>query len=152
MREMNDQLAAHELVVGSFYNRYGGSGICKAAIGRLEYLQESYPQFAEMDEALYHLMVAYSRCGDFDGAEESLADLRRRYPDSEFLGDARDFEENKMPDLRAWWDRENARKAVIEALRASATATKDTAVTSDDAAGDDGDGDGDEEDSGEELR
>ena len=154
MREMNDQLAAHELVVGSFYNRYGGKGICKAAIGRLEYLQESYPQFAQMDEALYNLVVAYSRCGEFDQAEESLADLRRRYPDSELLNDARKFEESEMPDLREWWAKEAARKAAIEAIRASATATKDTAVTSGDAAGDaEGDGaDAGEENSGGDLR
>ncbi|MDA8016166.1 MAG: outer membrane protein assembly factor BamD [Thermoanaerobaculia bacterium] len=129
MREMNDQLAAHELVVGSFYNRYGGTGICKAAIARLEYLQNNYPQFAEMDQALYNLVVAYSRCGDFEKAEESLADLRRRYPDSEFLGEAKSWEENKIPDLRRLWEEEEARRAALEALRAArtGTATKDTA-------------------------
>lgn len=132
MREMNDQLAAHELVVGSFYIRYGGKGICQASIGRLEYLQESYPQFAQMDEALYHLVVAYSRCGKFDEAEESLADLRRRYPDSEFLDEARDFEDNKMQQLRELWAEDAARKAAIEALRTATTATKDTAVETSD--------------------
>lgn len=135
MREMNDQLAAHELVVGSFYNRYGGTGICKAAIERLEYLGESYPQFAQMDEALFNLVIAYSRCGEFDQAEETLADLRRRYPDSEFLGDAQDWESNKMPDLREWWEKEDARQAAVKALRAAktGTVTKDAA---DESAGD----------------
>ena len=146
MREMNDQLAAHELVVGSFYNRYGGTGICQAAIGRLDYLQESYPQFAEMDAALYNLVVAYSRCGQFDNAEETLADLRRRYPDSEFLDDAKDWEENKMQDLREWWERENARQAAIKALRAAktGTATKNSAADSaiDSADADDASGEG----------
>lgn len=142
MREMNDQLAEHELVVGSFYNRYGGSGICAAAIGRLEYLQESYPQFTKMDEALYNLVIAYSRCGNFDEAEESLADLRRRYPDSEFLEDARDWEENQIPDLRKQIAEQEAKKAAFEALR---QAKKDAA----EAKSEDGEGDEASDDTGE---
>jgi len=136
MREMNDQLAEHELVVGTFYNRYGGTGICTAAIHRLEYLRDTYPQFGKMDEALYNLLVAYSRCGKFDKAEESLADLRRRYPDSEFLGDAGTWEEKEIPDLRDWWAQEEARNIAREALRAAKFSTSKKAV----------DGEADEED------
>lgn len=88
MRELTDQLAAHELVVGSFYNRYAGVGICDAAINRLEPLQEDYPQFSRMDEALIELARAYRSCKRPDDAVATLRDLRRRYPDSEFLGAA----------------------------------------------------------------
>jgi outer membrane protein assembly factor BamD len=145
MREMNDQLAEHELVVGTFYNRYGGTGICTAAIHRLEYLRDTYPQFGSMDEALYNLLVAYSRCGKFEKAEESVADLRRRYPDSEFLGEAAKWEEKEVPDLREWWAKEEARKIAMEALRASrfSTTKKDAAVDEDADGGDADIGDGD---------
>ena len=88
MRELTDQLAAHELVVGSFYNRYAGVGICDAAINRLEPLQDDYPQFSRMDEALIELARAYRSCKRPDEAVAALRDLRRRYPDSEFLDDA----------------------------------------------------------------
>lgn len=88
MRELNDQLAAHELVVATFYNRYAGVGICVAAINRLEPLREEYPQFSRMDEALIELAKAYRSCRRPDDAVDTLRDLRRRYPDSTLLGQA----------------------------------------------------------------
>ena len=92
LRELTDQLAAHELVVGKFYNRYGGTGICPAAISRLEYLQENYPTYAGMDEVLIELAMAYEKCNRAADATESLADLRRRFPESEYLADAEKLE------------------------------------------------------------
>lgn len=88
MRELTDQLAAHEMVVGKFYNRYGGVGICPAAIARFEYLQENYPAYAGMDEVLLELAEAYEKCNRPGDAAESLADLRRRFPESEYLDEA----------------------------------------------------------------
>ncbi|MEM6793270.1 MAG: outer membrane protein assembly factor BamD [Acidobacteriota bacterium] len=88
IRELTDQLAAHELIVAIFYNRYGGTGICDAAIARLEGVQADFPQFSRMDEALYQLVKAYGSCNQLDNATATLADLKRRFPDSEFLEDA----------------------------------------------------------------
>ncbi|MCG8459557.1 MAG: outer membrane protein assembly factor BamD [Holophagales bacterium] len=93
MRELTNQLAAHELVVAVFYNRYGGVGICDAAINRLEYLRERYPDFDNMDGALLQLAIGYHRCGRPAEALEALQDLRRRFPDSEFLDDASEWQE-----------------------------------------------------------
>lgn len=119
MRDMLDRLAEHELVIGVFYNRYAGRGICRAAIGRLEYLREEYPEFRRMDEALYHLLVAYTRCEQPTKAEEALATLRRRYPDSEFLEDAAEWEEDELKELSAVKAAEEAvRKAVEERQKA----------------------------------
>ena len=92
LRELSDQLAAHELIVGKFYNRYGGIGICPAAIARLEYLQENYPKYMGMDEVLVEIALAYQRCNQPDRAAESLQDLRRRFPESPFLEDAEKME------------------------------------------------------------
>ena len=54
--KMNGQLAAHELVVGSFYNRYGGTGHLQSgdrpfgvSARELSTIRRS------MDEALYNL-------------------------------------------------------------------------------------------------
>ena len=92
MRELTDQLAAHELVVGKFYNRYGGVGICPAAIARFEYLQENYPAYSGMDEVLLEIAEAYEKCNRSGEAAESLADLRRRFPESEYLDEAEELE------------------------------------------------------------
>lgn len=92
MRSLTDQLAAHELVVGKFYNRYGGVGICPAAIARLEYLQENYPQYANMDEVLIEIATAYDRCNLPAKSAEALQDLRRRFPESKYLGEATKLE------------------------------------------------------------
>ncbi|MEM9554954.1 MAG: outer membrane protein assembly factor BamD [Acidobacteriota bacterium] len=92
IRELTDQLAAHELVIGTFYTRFGKRGICQGAVSRLEHLRDTYPQFSRMDEGLYQLAVAYSMCRRPVEALESLATLRRRYPDSERLEDALDLE------------------------------------------------------------
>ncbi|MEM1181300.1 MAG: outer membrane protein assembly factor BamD [Acidobacteriota bacterium] len=88
IRELTDQLAAHELVVAVFYNRYGGRGICDAAIARLEGLQAEFPQFNRMDEALHQMVIAYGKCGKLEEATTALADLKRRFPDSEMISDA----------------------------------------------------------------
>ena len=88
IRELTDQLAAHELVVAVFYNRYGGHGICDAAIARLEGLKVEFPQFNRMDEALHQMVIAYGKCGQLEKATSTLADLKRRFPDSELIADA----------------------------------------------------------------
>ena len=89
---INDRLAAHELVIGSFYVRYGRSGICSATIRRLEFLKEEYPSFTRMDEVHYYLGVAYQRCRREDDYAREFESLRRDYPDSPFVAKAEKFE------------------------------------------------------------
>lgn len=114
MRELTDQLAGHELVVGKFYNRYGGVGICPAAIARFEYLQENYPQFAAMDEVLVELALAYERCLRPGDAAETIEDLRRRFPESEYLAEAAKIEE-KAAQTRLSQIEKAAERAIAEA-------------------------------------
>ena len=114
MRELTDQLAGHELVVGKFYNRYGGVGICPAAIARFEYLQENYPQFAGMDEVLVELALAYERCLRPGDAAEAIEDLRRRFPESEYLAEAAKIEE-KAAAARLSQIEKAAEQAIAEA-------------------------------------
>lgn len=132
MRELTDQLAAHELVVGKFYNRYGGVGICPAAIARLEYLQENYPAYAGMDEVLLELADAYEKCARPADAAESLADLRRRFPESEYLDDAEKLE---------------ASAAKTRLKRAEALAAQAGKIADEASAGEPEDGDASEADS-----
>lgn len=87
-----DLLAAHELAIGSFYLRYGKGALCIAAINRLEFLEEEYPTFSQMDAALFHLGKAYQRCKREDDARAAFDELRERYPESEYLGEAAKLE------------------------------------------------------------
>lgn len=126
MRELTDQLAAHELVVGKFYNRYGGVGICPAAIARFEHLQEHYPQYAAMDEVLYELAVAYEKCLRGGEAAETLTDLRRRFPESQYLDKAADLEK-KAAETRLAQLEKAAEKAIQEAQEKSEAEAGDEA-------------------------
>jgi outer membrane protein assembly factor BamD len=88
IRDLTNRLAAHELAIGDFYNRYAKGGICQAAIARLETVQRDYPDFREMDTVLYNLGMAYYRCEQTADGDAAFEDLKRRYPDSEWLGEA----------------------------------------------------------------
>ncbi len=134
MRELTDQLAGHELVVGKFYNRYGGVGICPAAIARFEYLQENYPQFAGMDEVLVELATAYDRCLRPGDAAEAIEDLRRRFPESEYLAEAAKIEK-KAAETRLAQMEKAAERAIAEAAKAP-----ENSESTDDAVEDAADG------------
>lgn len=92
MRMIIDRLAAHELVIGSFYSTFYGRGICQATIGRLENLSEDYPSFSQMDAVHYYLGMAYARCRRQEDAERTFATLRRDYPDSDYVPKVEKFE------------------------------------------------------------
>ena len=85
IQRVTDLLAEHELVVGSFYLRYGRGVLCNATIGRLEYLQEEYPTFSKMDEALCYLGLGYERCNRPEDADRTFLELRQKYPDSKMI-------------------------------------------------------------------
>ena len=92
MQEVIDRLAAHELVIGSFYTTYYGRGICAATIQRLKDLHTEYPTFSEMDAVHFHLGVAYRRCRQPEDADREFETLRRDYPDSGFVAKMENFE------------------------------------------------------------
>ncbi len=89
---LNSRLAAHELVIGDFYAKFYGQGICQATIQRLEDLPERYPNFEELDAVHYNLGVAYRRCRQQDDADRAFETLRRDFPDSPYVGKIEKFE------------------------------------------------------------
>ncbi|MEM7582573.1 MAG: outer membrane protein assembly factor BamD [Acidobacteriota bacterium] len=95
-----DRLAAHELIVGSFYTDFYGEGICQATIQRLENLGEEYPTFSRMDEVHYNLVIAYRRCRRPDDAQRERDALLRDYPDSPFIAKVEKFEKKFAKELR----------------------------------------------------
>ncbi len=89
---VTDRLAAHELVIGDFYSRFYGKGICQATIGRLKNLPDQYPSFSQMDAVHYLLGEAYRRCRQQDDADREFETLRRDYPDSQYVDKMEKFE------------------------------------------------------------
>jgi outer membrane protein assembly factor BamD len=80
---VRNQLAASEVMVGSFYVRYR---LCRAAINRLEPVPEAYPSFSDRERLLFFLCRAYLQCRQIDQASDVLAEMTRDFPDSKYLG------------------------------------------------------------------
>ncbi|MCP3959214.1 MAG: outer membrane protein assembly factor BamD [bacterium] len=89
---ITDRLAAHELVIGSFYSSFYGKGICQATIQRLEDLEQDYPAFSQMDAVHYYLGSAFRRCRRPEDADREFEKLRIDYPDSPFVAKMEKFE------------------------------------------------------------
>ncbi len=77
-----ENLAAHELYVGTFYLR---TKRFTSAVGRLTGIPGSYPDFARLDETYYRLGVAQLRAGSREEAVASFNTLFRRWPESTFI-------------------------------------------------------------------
>ena len=75
-------MAAHEFVIGDFYLSFLN---CPAAITRLEYLQEEFPSYQEMEKVYFALGMSYEMCNRPEDADVAFDDLQRRYPESEYL-------------------------------------------------------------------
>ncbi|HEX9732483.1 MAG TPA: outer membrane protein assembly factor BamD [Thermoanaerobaculia bacterium] len=104
--DVTDRLAAHEMVVARFYRRFR---VCAATIHRLEYLQEEYPSFSEMDHALFTVGLAYESCNRSEDAEAAYERLRQRYPGSPYLANL-DKERSKIAKQRDKRLKQAARK------------------------------------------
>jgi len=80
--EITDRMAAHELVIGDFYLSFLN---CPASIARLEYLQQEFPSYTEMERVYYTLGMSYELCNRKEDADKTFDELQRRYPESEYL-------------------------------------------------------------------
>jgi outer membrane protein assembly factor BamD len=79
IERLRQTLAAHELMVGYFYLRYGNFN---GATSRLEGLLEDYPDFAETDRALYYLGMTYRKSDREEESREAFRRLTEEYPES----------------------------------------------------------------------
>ncbi|HUP64070.1 MAG TPA: outer membrane protein assembly factor BamD [Thermoanaerobaculia bacterium] len=94
LQEALDRLATHDHLVARFYLRRGNA---LAALGRLNYLVETYPNFVDRDEVFYDLGRTLEKLGRQAEARLYYERVIAEYPDSEWAGDARD----KLEDLSA---------------------------------------------------
>lgn len=84
IKRVKDNLAEHEFQVGRFYLRYGSPG---SAVKRFEYLMKTFPDYKEMDKAIFHLGLAYVQAQIYSVATEQFDRLRKEFPDSRYLND-----------------------------------------------------------------
>jgi outer membrane protein assembly factor BamD len=82
MARCRQQLAAHELGVGTFYTR---TEYYAAAIARLAPIPNDYPEYAGMDEVYYQLGRAYLGQGEKRKAAETFNRMYKEFPNSKFI-------------------------------------------------------------------
>jgi len=80
VERLNVTLAEHEYLVAKYQFR---RGLHKAAIDRIEYLMEHFPEYPEMDKALCILGRARHQLKESEEAEKIYARLRSEYPESQ---------------------------------------------------------------------
>ncbi len=118
LREVQESLAAHEFVVGTFYH---ARQMNPAAANRLNALVDQYPLYSGAGEALYEAGDSYSKMGPRfrKQAGEMFSRVLREYPLSARVKDAtKRLEDLEMPVPqpnpaaleRAKWEQENYQK------------------------------------------
>lgn len=93
LREVQENLAMHNLQVGNFYleARYRpGKGGLKGAQSRYKEIVEKYPNFSYMDEVLFKLANTYREEEEPDEAAKYYQQLLRDFPNSDFSEKARE--------------------------------------------------------------
>lgn len=80
--KVQDNLAEHDFIVGSFYLRYGLPG---AAALRMQRLLDTYPDYSQKDKVLYYLGRAYERQEKADESRAAFDRLRNEFPDSPYV-------------------------------------------------------------------
>jgi outer membrane protein assembly factor BamD len=93
MREVQDNLAMHNLQIARFYldARYkGGKGGLKGAQSRLREIVEKYPSFTWMSEVLFRYAYTYQQEEETDEAAKYYQRIVRDYPNSEYAEKAKE--------------------------------------------------------------
>lgn len=88
LSECHGKQAAYEVYVGRFYYR---TEKFPSAISRLKASLERFPKAPVNDEALFLLGSAYLKTGDKIKAKETLAQLLKDYPKSQFTKEAKNL-------------------------------------------------------------
>jgi len=93
MREVQDNLAMHNLQIARFYldARYkGGKGGLKGAQSRLREIVEKYPYFTWMAEVLFRYAYTYQQEEETDEAAKYYQRIVRDYPNSTYVDKAKE--------------------------------------------------------------
>jgi outer membrane protein assembly factor BamD len=88
LREVQDNLAMHNLQIARFYYdaRYKGKkGGLKGSQDRLKEIVDKYPNFCLMDEVLFRYATTFQEEEEPDEAAKYYQQLVRDYPNSEFV-------------------------------------------------------------------
>jgi outer membrane protein assembly factor BamD len=93
-QEALDRLGKHEHLVARFYMRRGS---WNAAVQRLNFLIDTYPQYAERDAAFFDLGNALTQLGRHGEARLYFERVVSEFPQSEYADRAR----RRLTDLKA---------------------------------------------------
>jgi outer membrane protein assembly factor BamD len=90
LRKIQENLAAHEMVVAEFYHKKGGNGFSSAA-NRAVTLVDSYPLYSGAPDALWLAADSYNQMGDKYENQQAAAYAKivNQYPLSVYAGDAK---------------------------------------------------------------
>jgi outer membrane protein assembly factor BamD len=81
---MRTKLGEHEFEVARFYLRYG---IPIATTARLQYLLDTFPEYAAKDKVYYYMGLALTRMGKTEEAAQWFDKLRQDFPSSSFVAE-----------------------------------------------------------------
>ena len=84
MNAVLDNLAEHEFIIGTFYQRYGAP---RAAVERYQSLLSNYPNYKARDKVIYNLGVVYEQSRQHDEARKAFDRLRTEFPQSPLIHD-----------------------------------------------------------------
>jgi len=84
IRQVKDNLAEHEFLVGNFYLRFG---LPVAAAQRFESLLGTYPDYSHRDKVLYHLGLAYRKQEKPTESQAAFERLRSEFPQSPYVAE-----------------------------------------------------------------
>src|SRR5213078_1124867 len=93
LREVQDNLAMHNLQIARFYYdaRYRGKkGGLKGSQDRLKEIVEKYPNFCLMDEVLFRYATTFQEEEEPDEAAKLYQELVRDFPNSDYVEKAKD--------------------------------------------------------------
>ena len=93
LREVQDNLAMHNLQIARFYydSRYKGKkGGLKGSQDRLKEIVDKYPNFCLMDEVLFRFATTFQEEEEPDEAAKYYQQLVRDFPNSEFVDKAKE--------------------------------------------------------------
>ena len=82
IKRVRQNLAAHEMLIGHFYMRYGN---LSGATSRLEEVLEAFPDYEETDRVLFYLGMSYLKGDRAEDSRGTFDRLTQEYPDSQYI-------------------------------------------------------------------
>jgi outer membrane protein assembly factor BamD len=94
IKQCRNTIAEYEFLVGDFYYKKGSYS---AAIGRLDDLLKTYPEYQNEASVLFYIGMSYKYLGQDDKAREYLTRLIEKYPNNKIIKKAKEALDRLKP-------------------------------------------------------